>query len=230
MMVSTCGRPVVGSLVWSAVNETSQAAHSMWPNQDVAAKCSAVHHPNIERGMEKLIFWKVLWSKSRKKTLVKSNVFFKDVDLTSKQPFSMGLNIKWSMHLPLQTIWPGCWNWDSSCSSGWAQIERLCLHTLCPHGAYPPELSWFSSGPLIPRTKPEPENNWDVIRKGGLKSSEHTARVVVQIHLYAVATQYWPDAQRHREDGSTLWICRPLKGGEVSPASLTNLIRGREGN
>lgn len=29
-----------------------------------------------------------------KKILVESNVFYKNVDLTSKQPFSMGLNIK----------------------------------------------------------------------------------------------------------------------------------------
>lgn len=33
--------------------------------------------------------------KIEKKILVKSNVFYKDVDLTSKQLFSMGLNIKW---------------------------------------------------------------------------------------------------------------------------------------
>lgn len=57
LSVSTCGGPVVGVLVWSAVDETSQAAHSVGPHQDVTAEGSAVHHPDVERRMEKLIFW-----------------------------------------------------------------------------------------------------------------------------------------------------------------------------
>lgn len=56
----TCSGPVVGRLVWGTVDETSQAANSVGPYQDVAAKCSAVHHPNVKGGMEQLILWKIL--------------------------------------------------------------------------------------------------------------------------------------------------------------------------
>lgn len=65
MSVSTCSGPVVGRLVWSAVDETSQAGDSMRPHQDVTAKRPAVHHPDVERRVEKLILWKVLRTKLR---------------------------------------------------------------------------------------------------------------------------------------------------------------------
>lgn len=58
--VSTCSGPVVGGFVWGAVDETSQTGDSMGPHQDVSAKCPAVHHPDVERRVEKLILWKVL--------------------------------------------------------------------------------------------------------------------------------------------------------------------------
>lgn len=64
--VSTCCGPVVGGLVWSTVDETSQAGHSVSAHQDVAAEGSAVHHPDVERRMEKLVFWKVLWLEHQK--------------------------------------------------------------------------------------------------------------------------------------------------------------------
>lgn len=57
-------------------------------------------------------------------------------------------------HSPLRTIWPGCWSLGFSCSSGWEPTARLCLRTQCPHVADPLEPDLFSSGLLIPRTKP----------------------------------------------------------------------------
>jgi len=63
MSVSTCSGPVAGGLVWGAVDETPQAADSVRPHQGIAAKCPAVHHPDVERRVEKLILWKVLGTK-----------------------------------------------------------------------------------------------------------------------------------------------------------------------
>lgn len=60
MRFSTCSGPVVGGLVWGTVDETPQAADGVGPHQDVAAKRTAVHHPDIERRVEKFILWQVL--------------------------------------------------------------------------------------------------------------------------------------------------------------------------
>ena len=60
MRFSTCSGPVVGGLVWGAVDETSQAADGVGPHQDIAAKRAAVHHSDVERRVEKLILWQVL--------------------------------------------------------------------------------------------------------------------------------------------------------------------------
>lgn len=60
LSVSTCSGPVVGGLVWSAVDETPQAADSVGPHQDVTAKRPTVHHPDVERRVEELVLRKVL--------------------------------------------------------------------------------------------------------------------------------------------------------------------------
>lgn len=65
MSVSTCSGPVVGGLVWRAVDEAPQGGDSVGPHQDVTAECPAVHHPDVERRVEKLILWKVLRTKLR---------------------------------------------------------------------------------------------------------------------------------------------------------------------
>lgn len=132
LSVSTCSGPVVGWLVRGAIDEASQAGDSVRTHQDVAAKRSAVHHPDVERRVQEFVFWKVLMTKTH--TQAKS------------VQFQVRFHVcQWMSYLkcnsPLQTIWPRCWSWGFSCSSGWGRIEHLFLHTLYPHVADPPELS-----------------------------------------------------------------------------------------
>lgn len=45
----------------------------MGPNQDVAAKRSTVHHPDVERRVQELVFWKVLRTKTENETNFRSS-------------------------------------------------------------------------------------------------------------------------------------------------------------
>lgn len=59
----TCCGPVVRGLVWGGVDETPQAGNSVRAYQDVAAKRSAVNHPDVQGRVKKLVFRQVLWTR-----------------------------------------------------------------------------------------------------------------------------------------------------------------------
>ena len=60
--VSTCAGPVVGALVWRAVDEVSQAGDSVGAHQGVAPERTAVHHTDVEGRVEQLVLRQVLVS------------------------------------------------------------------------------------------------------------------------------------------------------------------------
>lgn len=60
---STCHIPVLGFLIRGVVDEFSEGADGVGPHQSVTPESPAVHHPDVERWVEKLILWEVLGGK-----------------------------------------------------------------------------------------------------------------------------------------------------------------------
>jgi len=54
---------VLGFLIWWTVDELSEGADGVGTHQSVTPESPAVHHPDVERWVEKLILWEVLGSK-----------------------------------------------------------------------------------------------------------------------------------------------------------------------
>lgn len=59
----TCHIPVLGFLIWWAVDELSEGADGMGAHQGVAPKSPAVHHSDVQRWVEQLILWEILGCK-----------------------------------------------------------------------------------------------------------------------------------------------------------------------
>ena len=63
MLLVTRHVPVLGLLVWWAVDELSEGADGVGAHQGVAPEGPAVHHPDVQRRVEQLVLWEILGSR-----------------------------------------------------------------------------------------------------------------------------------------------------------------------
>lgn len=63
MLLVTCHVPVLGLLVWGAVDEFSEGADGVGAHQGVAPEGPAVHHPDVQGRVEQLVLREVLGSR-----------------------------------------------------------------------------------------------------------------------------------------------------------------------
>lgn len=63
MLLVTCHVPVLGLLVWGAVDEFSEGADGVGAHQGVAPEGSAIHHPDVQGRVEQLVLREVLGSR-----------------------------------------------------------------------------------------------------------------------------------------------------------------------
>lgn len=83
LIVRTHSRPVIDALLCRSVNELAQCRDGVRAHQRVASERPAVHHPNVQRRMKKLILRQILNNKCERYQVfvIQSTLFTKDTSV-----------------------------------------------------------------------------------------------------------------------------------------------------